>query len=39
MKKRDAKAKKTKKAASDSYDCCWYESPCDNLCCGGVCSC
>jgi hypothetical protein len=19
------------------YDCCWYEPPCNSLCCGGVC--
>ena len=41
MKKSDekVKAKKPKTATSDLYDCCWYEPSCDDLCCGGVCSC
>jgi hypothetical protein len=39
MEKRIGKAKKKepKTTASDLYDCCWYEPPCDHLCCGGVC--
>jgi hypothetical protein len=39
MKKSAEKTKKPKTTASDLYDCCWYEPSCDNLCCGGVCSC
>jgi hypothetical protein len=31
------KMKKGKSANPDFYDCCWYEDPCYNLCCGGVC--
>jgi hypothetical protein len=34
-----AKKKKPKTVNSDLYDCCWYEPPCDHLCCGGICSC
>ena len=39
MKKIDKKAKmkKGKVVTPALYDCCWYETPCSNLCCGGVC--
>jgi hypothetical protein len=39
VKKREikAKAKKPETITSGPYDCCWYEPPCDHLCCGGVC--
>ena len=36
---REIKKKETKTAASGLYDCCWYEPPCNDLCCGGVCGC
>jgi hypothetical protein len=41
MEKKDKKAKirKAKTISSALYDCCWYESPCNNFCCGGVCGC
>jgi len=34
-----AKRKKSNTITSDLYDCCWYEPPCNQLCCGGICSC
>ncbi len=39
MKKIDKKAKmkKGKDTTPALYDCCWYETPCYNFCCGGVC--
>jgi len=39
MKKRTEKTnkKERERIASGLYDCCWYEPPCENLCCGGVC--
>jgi len=39
MKKIDkqAKMKKGKDATLALYDCCWHETSCYNLCCGGVC--
>ena len=39
MKKIDKKTKmkKGKDATPAFYDCCGYETPCDTLCCGGVC--
>jgi hypothetical protein len=39
MKKNDKKAKmkKGKVVTPALVDCCWYETPCSNLCCGGVC--
>jgi len=41
MKKNDKKEKdkKPKYETSNRYDCCWYESPSYDLCCGGVCCC
>ncbi len=36
---RKSKRKEPKTAISDLYDCCWYEPPCDRVCCGGVCTC
>lgn len=41
MKKSDkiAKTKKAKAATAASYDCCWDEPSCYDLCCGGVCCC
>lgn len=33
------KRKKSNTITSDLYDCCWYEPPCNQLCCGGICSC
>ena len=32
-----AKTKKTKDATLTTYDCCWYDPACYDLCCGGVC--
>jgi hypothetical protein len=41
MKKSDKKpkAKKAKTTTPALYDCCWYETSYNDLCCGGVCCC
>ena len=39
MKKSDKKTKQAKKNNPTLYDCCWYETSYNDLCCGGVCCC
>jgi hypothetical protein len=41
MNKKDKKLKTKKRGITTStmYDCCWYDTSCYDLCCGGVCGC